>query len=140
MYHITKGVPTVLVLYENIRRRREELGISQEELANMLGYKSRSSINKIEKGINDIPQSKIVEFARALKTTPEGLMGWKRSDEKNDGYYTDPETAEIANALKEGDGMLRVLFDAARDLPPEKMKEAASYIQFLKAKQHPEEE
>ncbi len=67
----------MLVLYENIRRRREELGISQEELANMLGYKSRSSINKIEKGINDIPQSKIVEFARALRITPEELMGWK---------------------------------------------------------------
>ena len=67
----------MLVLYENIRRRREELGISQEELANMLGYKSRSSINKIEKGINDIPQSKIVEFAKALRITPEELMGWK---------------------------------------------------------------
>ena len=73
----------MLVLYENIRRRREELGISQEELANMLGYKSRSSINKIEKGINDIPQSKIVEFAKALRITPEELMGWKIPSENN---------------------------------------------------------
>jgi repressor LexA len=48
----------------------------------MLGYKSRSSINKIEKGINDIPQSKIVEFAKALRTTPEELMGWKKGGEK----------------------------------------------------------
>lgn len=38
------------------------------------------------------------------------------------------------------DGMLRVLFDAARNLPPESMKEAASYIEYLKAKQHPEGE
>ncbi len=82
MYYIAEGVPTVLVLYENIRRRREELGISQEELANMLGYKSRSSINKIEKGINDIPQSKIVEFARALRITPEELMGWNLPNDK----------------------------------------------------------
>ena len=82
MYYIAEGVPTVLVLYENIRRRREELGISQEELANMLGYKSRSSINKIEKGINDIPQSKIVEFAKALRITPEELMGWKLPNDK----------------------------------------------------------
>ncbi len=73
----------MLVLYENIRRRREELGISQEELANMLGYKSRSSINKIEKGINDIPQSKIVEFANALRITPEELMGWKIPSEND---------------------------------------------------------
>ena len=53
-------------LYQRIRKRREELGLSQEELAQKMGYKSRSSINKIEMGENDIPQSKIVQFARAL--------------------------------------------------------------------------
>ena len=31
-----------------IRNRREELGLSQDELGKRLGYKSRSSINKIE--------------------------------------------------------------------------------------------
>ena len=56
--------------------------MSQDELARMLGYKSRSSINKIEKGENDIPQSKIVAFAGALKTTPEYLMGWESAGKK----------------------------------------------------------
>ena len=60
-----------------IKKRREELGMTQEELAEKLGYKSRSSINKIESGINDLPQSKIVEFAKVLKTTPSYLMGWE---------------------------------------------------------------
>lgn len=69
----------MLEIYKRIRARREELGISQEELAKRLGYKSRSSINKIEKGENDIPQSKIVAFAQALQTTPERLMGWEQS-------------------------------------------------------------
>lgn len=64
------------VLYHNIKSRREELGISQEELAYRLGYKSRSSINKIELGLNDLPQSKIKAFAQALNTTPAQLMGW----------------------------------------------------------------
>lgn len=41
--------------------------------------KSRSSIQKIEKGENDIPQSKIKAFAVALNTTPEYLMGWTSS-------------------------------------------------------------
>ena len=50
--------------------------MTQEELANKLGYKSKSTINKIELGINDIPQSKIVQFANALDTTPSVLMGW----------------------------------------------------------------
>lgn len=68
----------MLEIYKRIRARREELGISQEELSKRLGYKSRSSINKIEKGENDIPQSKIVAFAQALQTTPERLMGWEQ--------------------------------------------------------------
>ena len=45
----------MLEIYKRIRARREGLGISQEELAKRMGYKSRSSINKIEKGENDIP-------------------------------------------------------------------------------------
>lgn len=64
-------------LYKRIKRRREELGLTQEELATKMGYKSRSSINKIEMGENDIPQSKIVQFAAALDTTPAYLMGWE---------------------------------------------------------------
>lgn len=62
-------------LGDRIRLRREELGLSQDELAQKLGYKSRSSINKIEKGQNDIPQSKVSEFAIALDTTAEYLLG-----------------------------------------------------------------
>lgn len=72
------------VLYQNIKKRREELGISQEELATALGYKHRSSINKIELGINDLPQSKIKEFAVALNTTVSTLMGWDKIEKKTD--------------------------------------------------------
>lgn len=63
-------------LYDRIRSRREEISMSQDELAQILGYKSRSTIAKIEKGENDITQSKIVAFAKALKTSPAWLMGW----------------------------------------------------------------
>lgn len=48
----------MLKVGERIRIKREELGITQDELAQLTGYKSRSSINKIEKGGNDLPQSK----------------------------------------------------------------------------------
>ena len=61
---------------ENILRLRKELGWTQEELATKMGYKSKSTINKIELGINDIPQSKIAKFAEVLGTTPARLMGW----------------------------------------------------------------
>lgn len=61
---------------KRIKARREEVGLTQEELAIRLGYKSKSTINKIEMGINDINQTKIVAFANALNTTPAHLMGW----------------------------------------------------------------
>lgn len=60
----------------NIRKRREELGLTQEELARKMGYKSKSTINKIEAGINDITQSKVIAFAKVLNTTVAYLMGW----------------------------------------------------------------
>ena len=65
-----------MTLYDNIRKRREQLNITQQELAERMGYTSRSTISKIENGENDIPQSKIIAFAKALNTTPAYLMGW----------------------------------------------------------------
>ena len=50
-------------LSRRILQRRLELGLSQEELAQRMGYRSKSSITKLEKGVNDIPQSK--EIGRA---------------------------------------------------------------------------
>ena len=55
---------------QKIKSRREELGLTQEELAKKLGYKSKSSINKIEMGKNDITQSRLNDFANALDCSP----------------------------------------------------------------------
>jgi transcriptional regulator with XRE-family HTH domain len=63
-------------LGNRIKSRRQELNMSQEELANKCGYKSRSTINKIELGINDVPQSKINAIASALDSTVGYIMGW----------------------------------------------------------------
>ena len=49
-----------------IKERRIELGMTQDELAEKTGYKTRSSVNKIEKGLNDLPRNKIELFAKAL--------------------------------------------------------------------------
>lgn len=64
-----------------IRSRREKLGLSQEELGNKLGYKSRSSINKIELDQRNLTQSKIKAIADALNTTPAYIMGWESEDQ-----------------------------------------------------------
>lgn len=60
---------------ERIKQRRLELGLSQDELAKKVGYKSRSSINKIELA-RDLPLKKVELMARALDTSPSYLMGW----------------------------------------------------------------
>ena len=95
---------------ENILYMRKRLGMTQEELATRMGYKSKSTINKIELGINDIPQSKIVKFAEVLGTTPAHLMGWNDEEEN-----FSPENIE----LSEGEKMLLDLF---RRVPEDKQQ------------------
>lgn len=83
-----------MTLYDRIRKRREKLGMSQEELAYILGYKSRSTINKIETGINDITQSKIIAFANALKVSPAYLMGFEVENMKGINTKHDVQTRD----------------------------------------------
>ncbi|MCI8283964.1 MAG: helix-turn-helix domain-containing protein [Firmicutes bacterium] len=73
----------MIELYKNIRKLREEKGLSQDELAKLTGYTSRSSITKIEKGEVDLTRSKIIAFAQALGTTPGNLMGWDNDTPTN---------------------------------------------------------
>ena len=65
----------MLQLYKNIKARRNELRMTQIDLAEKLGYADKSMISKIEKGLVDLPQSKILAFAEVLKVTPGELMG-----------------------------------------------------------------
>lgn len=59
-----------------IRELRLAMGWTQEELADKMGYKHKASINKIELNQTDITQSKVVEFAKVLHSTPAYIMGW----------------------------------------------------------------
>ena len=85
-----------------IRILRLNLGMSQDELAKKSGYSSRSTINKIELGINDIPQSKIKAISDALNTTPAYIMGWDEVDSQyvqptiSDDIVTYPVIGEVA--------------------------------------------
>lgn len=61
---------------DRIKQRRLELGLSQEEVALKAGYKSRSSVNKLE-GSRNLPLSKVEKMAIALECSPSYLMGWE---------------------------------------------------------------
>lgn len=58
----------------NIKKRRFELRMSQQELAEAMGYKTRSTIAKIESEENDVSQKKLKKFAAVLDTTVEELI------------------------------------------------------------------
>ena len=93
---------------ERIRMRREELNMTQDELARKVGYTSRSSVAKVESNANGMVQSKLVAFANALQTTPAYLLGFdEQSEKKNDAITdiilklrTDSDYLEVVSMLK----------------------------------------
>lgn len=85
-------------IYDRIKARRIELGLTVEQLATLMGYKDKSSISKIENGKADIPQSKVAAFAKALKTTTAYLVGIDEAKEAAPippGFQPMPEMSAV---------------------------------------------
>ena len=97
-------------MYDRIKKLRNSLGWSQEELAKKVGYADKTSIAKIEAGKVDLPQSKIVAFSRALSTTTSYLM---------DGETKSQQTTIAAHLDTE-------------DLTQAELDDVATYIEFLR--------
>jgi transcriptional regulator with XRE-family HTH domain len=91
---------------EKIRQARIKANLTQDDLAKMVGYTSRSSINKIEKGLVDLPRSKLIKISNALGVTPSYLMGWE-------------EEKPPVNELSEDE---RLLLELYRKVSPETQK------------------
>jgi transcriptional regulator with XRE-family HTH domain len=68
-----------MTIYQRIKNLRESKGMSQQELAEKVGFKTASAVNKIELGLRDINQSKIKAFAEALGTTSCYLLDGKET-------------------------------------------------------------
>lgn len=84
----------MLTLYENIKNRREELGMTKVRLAELVGY-DRSMITKIEQGKVDLTQSKISAIAKALQTTTMKLMGDEEGDDTPSNILPLPKTKKV---------------------------------------------
>ena len=63
--------------------------MSQQDLADAMGYKSRSTIAKIESGENDVSQKKLQKFASVLDTTVAALISGSTYTETNPVELTD---------------------------------------------------
>ena len=103
-----------MTLGEKVKLKREELNLSQEELAEKMNYKSKTSIHKIEVGITDLPLSKVKELAVVLNTTPAFLMGWEDKKEKEniniDTLTTDYMMIPLYSSISAGYGASDVDF------------------------------
>lgn len=70
-----------------IKARRNELGLSQRDLADRMSYNSHTSIAKIEGGEVDLPISKVHEFADVLGVPVRWLIGLdSHADELTEVY------------------------------------------------------
>lgn len=78
-----------MTIGERIKKRREELGISVDELAGKLG-KNRATIYRYESSdIVKLPTTVLEPLANALKTTPAYLMGWEEWDKEAQRFEDD---------------------------------------------------
>lgn len=73
-----------LAPYQRIRLKREELGISQEVLAEMLGI-NQSAYAKIEQGNTQLTIDRLKQIAKALKTNMLEFLGEEASNNINIG-------------------------------------------------------
>lgn len=120
-----------------IKVLRQQNGLSQDDLARLAGYTSRSSINKIEKGLVDLPQSKISFIASALGVSPTYLLYGDENPRQN----TTPTEGELDEGEKiwldlyhriseDSRDMLVKLVDAFDNLPAEERKFLLSVIEL----------
>ena len=110
---------------KRIRERREFMGMTQEELAHKVGYKSRVSINKLELE-RDIPVRRVKPIADALEISVADLMGWEEAEASEENAVI------LANIMKD-----RRVLEASQKLlnaPEDKKVEALNYIDYLLSK------
>ena len=83
---------------ERIKQLRKDLGLSADELGEMIG-KDRSTIYRYERGeIENATVDVIPRLAKALQTTPQYILGW---DNKPMFYWLDPTCAMELSELAE---------------------------------------
>lgn len=110
-----------MTIGERIKILRKNKNLTQQELATMCGYKSLTTINKIELGINNIPLSVIEKLAFALDVSPSYLMGWE--DETR-------ESSEKTTLSEEEKKFISLVSQLTSD----EVKEFSNYLEYMISK------
>lgn len=107
-------------LADRVKKRREDLGLSQEQLAMRMGYSSRTSINKIENG-RPCSQKIIARLADALGVSIPYLMGWDEEQQNEKPLAQDEglseEMLELIDHIKKlPEDKVQMLLQVARSI------------------------
>ena len=102
---------------KKLKARRLELGLTQEELAHKLGYKSKSTINKIELDKHDVSQEKLIKLATVLECSPTYFI-----EDRPHKSYLPSKIVEYAERLSK--------------LSPQCLENVFQYIEFLERKEN----
>lgn len=107
-----------MTIGQRIKQRRLELGLTQTELAERMGYTSRTSICTVEKDKEDLTTTRVKKFAEALETTPSDLMGWTENHEAahlmfdwNEFLRENPNEAVDAYVFNDNNGVIELKED-----------------------------
>lgn len=111
----------IIDIGEKIKQRRLELGWSQQELADRMGYTSKSTITRIEKGINDVAQKNIEKFAEVLNVSVAYLMDWDEEETAVDSL-TQQHLENYAHLNQEWKDLIDELIKALQEEPPNSAK------------------
>jgi len=114
------------MLVERIRKLCNSHGISIPKLEDSLGF-GAGTISKWKKSAPG--SDKLLKVAEYFQVSTDYLLGVTL-----DTYYTDPETAALAQELKDNPNY-RALLDATKNLKPESVKEIMAFIRYQKAKE-----
>ena len=119
-------------LGQRIRKRREELGLTQTELAQRLGYKSKVSVSHAESDRDDMTTTRIRKYAKALETTPAYLMGWE--DKQASQIYEEEKARTMLEAYSMRGYWAYHLLEIGDKIPKEGLNELISYADYLATK------
>lgn len=106
------------IFTNNLRRLMEEYGKSQKDVADAIGV-SKQTFNKWILGKSLPRMDKVDALAKYFKVNRSDLLE-SNATQKED-YYLNPETRELAEFLF-NNPKYKVLFSAARDVPPEDLE------------------
>jgi len=132
-----------MCLGKNIRYLRKKRGLSQEQLADKLGYKSFTTIQKWESGVAEPSVMVVKKLADMFNVNMVNMTtvdieaqenGNQLGEKKSSGYYVDGETAEVAQKIMDNPE-LKLLFEDAANTRPEDLETVHQMLLALKRKE-----